>query len=191
MEKIINPFDIISRFYTPGSELWTLLTAHSACVARKALECLDNRGIEADRRFVYKAAMLHDIGIVRCDATSIFCHGTEPYLRHGVEGAAMLLSLGLDRHALVCERHTGSGLTCKEIVEQDLPLPHRDMLPLSTEEKVICYADKFYSKSRRPDDEKPVEKIIAQMYAHGKDVGDRFMQLHYTFGPVAENVNKV
>lgn len=173
---------IIDKYYEGGTPLRHTLTLHSECVARKALECLDRRGIDADRRFVLEAAMLHDIGIVRCDAPSIYCEGTEPYICHGIIGAEMMRAEGLPRHALVCERHTGAGLTTADIVSQQLPLPHRDMLPLSIEEKVICYADKFYSKSRRLDEAKPIEKIIRQMEAHGPEVAARFMELHRLFG---------
>ena len=45
------------------------------------------------------------------------------------------------------KRHTGAGLTKKEIIEQELPLPQQDFLPETTEEKLICYADKFFSKT--------------------------------------------
>ena len=55
------------------------------------------------------------------------------------------------------------------------------MLPLSLEEKLVCYADKFYSKSRDLRAEKPVDKIIAQMAAHGQDVLERFMEMHNMF----------
>lgn len=182
IQKMTDYKAIIDKYYTPGSGLRHTLTVHSECVARKALECLDRRGIDADREFVRSAAMLHDIGIVRCDASSIHCTGTEPYIRHGIIGADMLRAEGLARHALVCERHTGAGLSAADIISQNLPLPHRDMLPISIEEKVICYADKFYSKSRRLDEPKPIEKIIRQMEAHGPEVAARFMELHRLFG---------
>ena len=32
------------------------------------------------------------------------------------------------------------------IESNHLPIPHRDMLPVSVEEQVICYADKFFQK---------------------------------------------
>ena len=54
---------------------------------------------------------------------------------------------GYPQHARVCERHTGAGLTKREIIEQELPLPQQDFLPETTEEKLICYADKFFSKT--------------------------------------------
>ncbi len=53
----------------------------------------------------------------------------------------------LERYALVCERHIGTGLTKAEIVSRKLPLPAKDFLPQSDLEKLICIADKFYSKS--------------------------------------------
>ena len=42
---------------------------------------------------------------------------------------------------------SGAVLSAREIEQQNLPLPHRDFLPETIEEKIICYADKFYSKS--------------------------------------------
>ena len=173
---------IILEYYSHSPELLKTLWIHSECVARKAISCLDRRGIEADRDFVYEAAMLHDIGIIRCDAPGIHCHGTEPYIRHGVIGSEMLKSKNLPRHALVCERHTGAGISREEIIDAGLPLPHRDMLPVSVKEQVICYADKFFSKSRRLDEEKPVEKILLQMAAHSQDSAARFAMLHSRFG---------
>jgi len=52
----------------------------------------------------------------------------------------------LPEHALVCERHIGVGITKDDIIRQKLPLPPRDMLPISLEEKVICLADTYYGK---------------------------------------------
>lgn len=177
----MDPLKILASYYDTSSRLYKILLTHSECVARKAIECIRRKGIEADTDFVYEAAMLHDIGIIECDAESIDCHGREPYIRHGVIGTEMLRRERLPRHALVCERHTGSGITRDEIISEGMPLPHRDLLPVSIEEKAICYADKFFSKSRTLDEEKPVEKIIAQMYAHGKASGERFEALHRIF----------
>ncbi len=161
--------------------LETVLT-HSECVAKKALECAEKRLLDIDLGFVKEAAMIHDIGVVRCNAPSIYCYGTQPYICHGIEGRAMLESLGLPRHALVCERHTGSGLSLDDIVRQNLPLPHRDMLPVSLEEKLICYTDKFFSKSGDLTHEKPIDMVVKQMSRFGQDSLDRFMALHALFG---------
>lgn len=139
---------IIDRYYPDDNELRHILMVHSQSVTARALRIVDaHLELRLDRRFVEEAAMLHDIGIFRCHAPSIACHGTEPYICHGRIGAELLRAEGCERHARVCERHTGAGLTTREIVAQGLPLPPMDFLPETMEEKLICYADKFYSKS--------------------------------------------
>ena len=171
---------MFQRFYPEEPRLRELLFTHSRCVADLALEICDRHPeLQADRKFIEEAAMLHDIGIVSCDAPGIFCFGELPYICHGVEGARMLAEEGMLRHARVCERHTGSGITAEEILEQALPLPPRDMLPQTIEEKIICYADKFYSKNpNRLTERKPLEKVMAEMAGHGSESLARFQQLH-------------
>lgn len=178
----MNPYEIIDKYYKPGTPLYETLTVHSEMVKRKALECISRRGLQVDTDFVAEAAMLHDIGIFRCDAPDIYCEGELPYICHGMEGCRILGEEGLLRHALVCERHTGAGLTVDDIVNQSLPLPHRDMLPVTIEEKLICYADKFYSKSGDIRKEKSFERVVASMKRHGEDTLQRFLALHEMFG---------
>lgn len=179
----MNPIEIIDRYYSQGA-LRDLLLAHSGAVAGKALSIIDRKGLTGiDRDFVYEAAMLHDIGIFRCDAPDIYCNGSLPYICHGVEGRMILESEGLPRHALVCEHHTGSGLTTGEIISQNLPLPHRDMLPTTPEERLICYADKFFSKSAgHPTAEKSLDRVRSSMARFNPEVLERFEALHAEFG---------
>lgn len=173
---------IINRHYEEGSALLALLLTHSEMVARKALAVADASNLNIDREFVYDAAMLHDIGIFRCDASGIYCYGDQPYIRHGVIGAELLRDEGVgEAYARVCERHTGAGLTAKEIAETGLPLPHMDFLPESLEEKLICYADKFFSKSGDPKEEKPLERVRASLAKFGPDSLARFDSLHSLF----------
>lgn len=176
IDKIYHPL------YNDNPGLLATVLTHSECVARKALGCLASRGIEADMEFVREAAMLHDIGVIRCNAPSILCFGDLPYICHGIEGRRILEDAGFPAHALVCERHTGSGLSVEDIVIQNLPLPHRDMLPVSIEEKVICYADKFFSKSGNLTEEKTLERVIGGMKKFGNDSLARFLELHEIFG---------
>lgn len=178
----IDPLRIIDKYYTPGSELYRTLLIHSIKVRDKALQCISRRGLEVDKDFVASAAMLHDIGILRCDAPDIFCTGPLPYICHGIEGRKILNAEGLPLHALVCERHTGSGLTVDDIIAQNLPLPRRDMTPRTLEEKLICYADKFYSKSGDITREKTLDWVLRSMERHGRDTLDRFLHLHSLFG---------
>lgn len=178
----MNITEIFNRYYFDNPGLLSIVTIHSECVARKALGCLRSKGIDADYGFVWEAATLHDIGVVRCDAPAIGCVGPLPYICHGVEGRKILEAEGLPRHALVCERHTGSGLTVADITSRNLPLPIRDMTPLSIEEKAVCYADKFFSKSGDLTKEKELGKVIRQMESFGKDSLRRFVTLHEIFG---------
>ena len=160
---------VIDKYYSDNPPLKSLLLLHSTLVARKALAIVDSHPeLGADRGFVEEAAMLHDIGIFLTDAEPIHCFGKYHYLCHGYLGADLLRSEGLPRHALVAERHTGTGLTLKQILERDLPLPHRDMAPVSIEEKIVCFADKFFSKTR-PEEEKTVEQAENSLAKFGQE----------------------
>lgn len=170
----MNPIDIISKYYPADSEAYHILVTHSRNVADKAvsLACLHPE-MKLDIPFIEEAAMLHDIGIFLCNAPDIDCHGAAEYICHGYLGADLMRKEGFPRHALVCERHTGTGITLMMIEERNLPLPHREMLPISLEEQLICFADKFYSKTKL-DKEKPVDKIKQSLAKYGEDTVIRF-----------------
>ena len=165
--------DILLKYYSPDSELFHTLWIHSCQVAEKALEIAARFKGEVDEDFIYDAAILHDIGIFKTNAPDIYCTGTEPYIRHGIIGAELLRGLGLERHALVCERHTGAGLSLEDIIAQQLPVPHREMLPITLEEQLICFADKFFSKTHL-DEEKTVEKARQSIAKYGEESLSRF-----------------
>ena len=163
----MNYLEIIDRYYQNNPDLRGLLIRHSEDVARKALGIAENHPeLDIDRRFVFESAMLHDIGIFKTSAPAIYCFGREPYLRHGILGAELLRNEGLPLHALVCERHTGAGLTKEEIVAQGLPLPYADFIPVSMEEQLICFADCFFSKAK-PEKEKSVGALRRKMEKFG------------------------
>lgn len=124
--------------------------------------------------------MLHDIGIFKCDAAGIQCFGTEPYICHGRIGAELLRSEGFPRHARVCERHTGAGITKAQVIAQNLPLPQQDFLPETMEEKVICYADKFFSKMHL-DREKTIGQAEKSLSKFGDEGVLRFREWEKCF----------
>lgn len=178
----LDPEAVIGRFYPLGRRPRELLLRHGEQVGRKALDILDRAPwLVADRNFVFQAAMLHDIGIGRTHCPELGCTGSLPYVHHGVEGRRMLDDLGLARHGLVCERHVGVGISAADAVRQQLDLPQRDMLPLSVEERLICYADKFFSKTDNGRHEKSVDEIIARLARYGSMMTDRFLALHRLF----------
>ena len=167
---------LIEKYYPEDNALRRLLIRHSRDVADYALAVCDRHPeLQLDRRFVEQGAMLHDIGIFMTDAPGIHCHGTDPYIRHGYDGAQLMRVEGQDRIARVCERHTGAGITLAQIEREQLPLPHQDFLPETLEEKVICYADKFFSKSH-PERVRTVEQAARSLAKFGEDGVQRFMK---------------
>ena len=167
---------ILDKYYPEDNDLRRILLIHSQSVAQKALQIVvSHPELNIDRDFILAAAMLHDIGILRTKAPGIECFGTEPYIRHGIIGATMMREEGYEEIARICERHTGAGLSLNDIVSQNLPLPHRSFLPETIEEKLICYADKFFSKSHL-EREKTIEQAERSLAKFGDAGVQRFRQ---------------
>lgn len=150
MPATVRPAEIIQKYYACHPKAWQILLVHCRQVTMRTMKVARNlqRTETIDLQFVAEAAMLHDIGMIRTNTPELDCYGTGSYLQHGIAGRAILDAEGFPRHALVCERHIGIGLTADEIRTQNLPLPQRDMLPTTLEEQIICYADLFYSKNK-------------------------------------------
>lgn len=166
---------IINLYYPAETELRRILLTHSQDVTSRALSIAANHSeLHLDIPFIREAAMLHDLGIFLTDAPSIQCFGKQPYICHGILGAQLLRELGYERHARVCERHTGAGITRQAIQSQQLPLPLQDFLPETMEEQLICYSDKFYSKSHL-ERVRNVEQAAKSLEKFGTDSVQRFM----------------
>jgi len=125
--------------------------------------------------------LLHDIGVCRIYAPKLGLYGEHPYITHGIMGREILEEEGLPLHALVCERHIGVGLTVADIISQQLPLPQREMSPLSLPEQIICFADLFYSKSPgKITLRKSPEQVRAKLAGFGEvklQIFDRWMEI--------------
>ncbi|MDL1963772.1 MAG: HD domain-containing protein, partial [Deltaproteobacteria bacterium] len=131
--------------------------------------------LNPDLDFIKEAAMLHDIGIFLTNIPELNCKGKNPYICHGYLGREILEKIGFPEHALVCERHVGVGITVEDIKHYALPLPKRNMLPVSIEEQIICFADKFFSKNRNSlKKEKSVEDIKKSLEPYGLEKVKRF-----------------
>ncbi len=172
----MNPADILKKYYNPESKAFYIIIQHSSMVAEKALEIA--RGVKhlyPDSSFIHEAAMLHDIGMFLTRAPRIGCYGNCPYICHGYLGREILEKEGLPEHALVCERHVGVGITVSDVEEKSLPLPKRDMIPVTIEEQIICFADKFFSKvSGSLIEERPLKSIRNTIARYGTEKLERF-----------------
>lgn len=180
----MNPWRLLDQYYPPGDPARETLFTHSRAVAAKALAIGQRLSEfeEVDLPFIEEGALLHDIGIRYVHAPAIGCFGDLPYLAHGYKGRELLENEGWPRHALVCERHIGVGLSAAEIIRQKLPLPVREMIPESLEEKIITYADLFFSKGN-PDllHEKEVDKVRQSVARYGLENLAIFERWHAQF----------
>ena len=152
-------------------ESYEIVFEHSRLVGDLAMIVAGRLELTEDEcLFIREASLLHDIGVCRIFAPELGLRGKQPYIMHGVLGRAILEREGYPLHALVCERHTGVGLTCEDIIRQGLPLPHRDMCPQSIAEQIICFADLFYSKKPgRLDERKTVLQVRKKLLPFGED----------------------
>ncbi|MFH1750001.1 MAG: HD domain-containing protein [bacterium] len=167
----MDPIKIIHKYYNPKSKTYDFLVIHSKMVAEKALKIARRvKYLNPDLKFIQEAAMLHDIGIFLTNTPGLGCYGKAPYVRHGYLGKKVLDKEKLPKHGLVCERHVGVGLSKKDIIKRELPLPKRDMIPITLEEKIICFADKFFSKNKKfLVKEKSVEQVKEELTQYGGD----------------------
>lgn len=160
---------ILTRYLDGPS--FEIVFEHSRCVADLALEVADRVNVLVEERmFIEEASLLHDIGVCQVYAPDLGLFGKYPYIMHGTLGRTILEQEGFPLHALVCERHTGVGLTCNDIIRQQLPLPHREMCPITRAEQIICFADLFYSKKPgRLHERKSVAQVRQKLFAFGVD----------------------
>ena len=177
----MNYQSIIDKYYPEDDELRRLLLRHSRQVAdRCLLICKQHQELPIETQFIEEAAMLHDIGIRWCHAPGIFCNGEEHYIRHGFIGGRILREEGFERHARVCERHTGTGLVRVPLGKDNEPLLSEELVkngffvPETLEEQLICYADKFYSKSH-PDNVLTVLEAAQGLERFGHEGVEKFL----------------
>lgn len=170
---------VIDKYYPAGSKLRDIFLKHSSDVTQLALELNNRFRCPLNPSEVQEAAMLHDIGIFLTHAPAIECSGKEPYIRHGVLGHDLLIAEGFSPSiANVCRCHTGVGITPADIAQQKLPLdPAIDYRPHTPLEKLVCYADKFFSKSG-DGKRKTFDTVAESMKRFGNDNYSRFLELH-------------
>ncbi|MBR1594087.1 MAG: HD domain-containing protein [Alloprevotella sp.] len=176
---------LIDTYYPADTPLRRLLLLHSGQVCEKALDvCRRHPELALDEDLVRAGAMVHDIGIVRCHAPGIGCEGTLPYLLHGIAGGEMVREAAArgdwqeafapEVLARFCERHTGTGLVAENFRLRGIPAPAllegdpRALCPETEEERVVCYADKFFSKSH-PERTRTVEQTARSLEGFGME----------------------
>ena len=166
----MKPLDLIHKYFKDDYKNEEVLVFHLKAVAKKSLEMAKRVKEPIDFKFLEEAALLHDIAVSRVQFGEDKNPKKPPYIAHGYLGRQILEKENLPRHALVAERHVGSGLTKEEA--KMLGLPEREMLPVTIEEKIICVADKFYSKSHKREED--IQEIRDEFRGYGGNALDRF-----------------
>lgn len=181
---MLDSIAVLNKYFS--CEALQIIILHSRAVAGLAVAIGRELALPDDELiFIEEAAMLHDIGVCRVRAVDIGLYGEHPYIMHGILGREILEAQGLPRHALVCERHIGVGLSLADIIRQRLPLPHREMTPISAAEQIICFADLFYSKKPgKLDQRKSSAHVRAKLARFGNDKLQIFDMWHERFGAV-------
>ncbi len=180
----MDPYKLLGKYYFTDSSTYSYLLTHSRAVSALALKAAERvKDLNPDMQFIEEASLLHDIAIFKVHAPKIGCIGPMHYIEHGYLGRVLLEEEGYPRHALVCERHVGAGLSVEDIKKHRLPLPERDMIPVTLEEKIICWADKFFSKiPSRLAEEKPLPAVRKMIASYGEEQLKRFDEWQALFG---------
>jgi len=161
------------------AEAWETLTEYtkSEALLRHALAVEASVGFYArvygeDEEFWRATALLHD-----------FDYEIHPTLdQHPQDGAPILRELGYpELLCRFCSCHTGVGLSRADVKRQRLPLPVRDYLAGSDEERLVMYADKFHSK-RTPPVFLTGDTYAASVGRWGEDKVTAFASLRAKYG---------
>ena len=138
-----------------------VVSSLAARIARMFVE----RGFRVDVGLVEVGGLLHDVGRSRTHE-----------IGHGVVGGEIVRELGLpEAVARVVERHVGAGLTAEEA--SGFGLPHRDFVPVTWEEKIVCYADKLVAGGRVVGFDETFRRFVEDVGVGSPAVG-RLRRLH-------------
>lgn len=171
----------LHKKHAPSTAAFDSVWGHCQIVQDIALQITKDRNA-VNHELISAGALLHDIGVYRLYRDGAL-DNSKPYITHGLLGYELLKAEGLAeavcRFALL---HTGVGITRADIVTGTLPLPPRDYIAETNEEKIVMYADKFHSKSE------PATFNSATWYTQylatkfGNDKATLFGQLVHTYG---------
>jgi len=128
--------------------VWTHSLIIREIVLQIATDLEKSKGIKVNKKQLEIGALVHDIGVYECFNEDLNPDKKVPqYIAHGYLGQELLFREGypssITRFASV---HTGTGLTVEDIKKQNLALPKKDFIPISLEEEIVTFADKFHTK---------------------------------------------
>jgi len=159
----------LHRDYAPTEAIFAKVFVHCCIVRDIAVQIIETEKLSLEQPLVEVACLLHDIGVYKLYDV----HGQrtgQSYMLHGLLGYDLLHHEGFDEQ--ICRfaiHHIGVGFTQDDVKAQKLPLPLRDYMPTTVEERLVLYADKFHTK-----DTHPVFNTYESYYAFALQYGSHF-----------------
>ncbi len=128
-------------------------------------KAFQREGYAVDLQLIEVSGLLHDIGRSKTHSVN-----------HGLIGGEIVRSFGLpDSVVKAVERHVGGGVPKDEA--KRLGWPARDFLPVTLEEKIVCYADKRVDGLRVVPMDKALKPYINSL-GESHPAVDRIRKLH-------------
>lgn len=146
MVPSVNDIQSLHKRYAFNDADFELVFGHCQIVNEIAQWCVNKNNLEVDEKLLEAACLLHDIGTYGLlqDATG----SKKFYPQHAILGATILKEEGMDDKIVeIVRTHVLLGLNKEDIEKQGWALPLKDFEPKTLEAKVLCYADRFHSKS--------------------------------------------
>ncbi len=187
-----DTFYNLHKKYAPSEKILDLVWSHSLNVEGIVKKIIaDHPELQIKEDLARAGAIAHDIGVYLVEPCS--CHkkgrekSKEPYIKHGVIGADIIRNEGLGKEvALMVERHIGTGISKEQILKNNLPLPVKDFIPKTLEEKLVGYADNFHSKKPKFNSYAEIKKDLSH---YGEESVQRLEECKKIFGiPEIKNI---
>ncbi len=155
--------------YSNSEESFNTVLNHSKAVQKAALSIAEDVKKEhnINLNIIKIGSLLHDIGRFKCNK--------KDSIRHGVVGGEILRKENLPEYAEIAERHVGVGITIKDIKQQKLDLPLKNLVPETKEQKIITYADNLVFGERIGNINEVIERYRKEL---GEDYAERIKKSH-------------
>ena len=139
---------------------------HCQAVASLALELSEKfktKSYPINIALIEAGALLHDLGRAKTHSVN-----------HAIEGMQIAQAENLpDSIICIIKRHVGAGITAEEAKEFNWPKDN--YIPQTLEEKIVCYADKCISGTKRIPAEITIKQLQNQKL---DDAAQRVRKLH-------------
>ena len=158
--------------YGSDSMSYRYVVAHCIAVQKLSMEWaakIKKNGYDVDIDFVNTASLLHDIGRFSYGA------GSQNMIKHGIQGGKILRKEGYPRHAELVERHVGAGITKADVRKQKLPIPEKNYIPKTIEDKIVACADNLIDGSEVITIKEAAKEFEEKL---GKPYAERVLKLY-------------